>query len=247
MRQWLDHEANVILGTIRPQPIAQSSDTTQAPAIAVQPAVPTWHWNVDANAFFGFNYQIYAAWRHVYPGSVRDIAFTASRDGGRMFSAPVRVSDDAWVLEGCPENGPSMTADTRQRVHIAWPTLIQEPASAEPTLALFYAESHDGLLFTPRQRVPTEGVPRHVRIASHPGGAIAMVWEEGSDGTRRVALGLGTPAEGGRLRWQRRIISGAATATYPVLVSVEDGVVAAWVHDTGAGPGIRVERIVTAN
>ena len=88
---------------------------------------------------------IYAAWRHVYPGSVRDIAFTASRDGGRTFSAPVRVSEDGWVLEGCPENGPSMTVDTRQRVHIAWPTLIQEPASAEPTLALFYAESHDGL------------------------------------------------------------------------------------------------------
>ena len=139
---------------------------------------------------------IYAAWRHVYPGSVRDIAFTASRDGGRTFSAPVRVSDDGWVLEGCPENGPSMTVDTRQRVHIAWPTLIQEPASAEPTLALFYAESHDGLSFTPRQRVPTEGVPRHVRIASHPGGPVAMVWEEGSDGTRRVALGLGTPGRG---------------------------------------------------
>ncbi len=190
---------------------------------------------------------IYAAWRHVYPGSVRDIAFTASRDGGRTFSAPVRVSEDAWVLEGCPENGPSMTVDTRQRVHIAWPTLIQEPASAEPTLALFYAESHDGLSFTPRQRVPTEGVPRHVRIASHPGGPIAMVWEEGSDGTRRVALGLGTPDEGGRLRWQRRIISGAATATYPVLASVEDGVVTAWVHDTSAGPGVRVERVVTTN
>ena len=37
--------------------IAQSSDATQAPAIAIQPTVPTWHWNVDANAFFGFNYQ----------------------------------------------------------------------------------------------------------------------------------------------------------------------------------------------
>ena len=132
---------------------------------------------------------IYAAWRHVYPGSVRDIAFTASRDGGKTFSAPVRVSDDAWVLEGCPENGPSMTVGERQRVHIAWPTLIQEPASTEPTLALFYAESLDGLRFTPRQRVPTEGVPRHVRIASLSPGSIAMVWEEGSDGMRRVALG----------------------------------------------------------
>ena len=190
---------------------------------------------------------IYAAWRHVYPGSVRDIAFTASRDGGRTFSAPVRVSEDAWVLEGCPENGPSMTVDAQQRVHIAWPTLIHEPASAEPTLALFYAESHDGLRFTPRQRMPTEGVPRHVRIASYSGESIAMVWEEGSEGVRRVALGLGTPDEVGRTRWQRRVISGDATATYPVLASAEGGFVIAWVHDTGSGPGVRVERVVTAN
>ena len=59
--------------------------------------------------------------------------------------------------------------------------------------------------------------------------------------------GLGIPDESGRLRWQRRVISGNVTATYPVLASVEDGMVAAWVHDTGAGPGIRVERIVTTN
>jgi hypothetical protein len=190
---------------------------------------------------------IYAAWRHVYPGSVRDIAFIASRDGGRTFSAPVRVSDDAWVLEGCPENGPSMTVDLRQRVHIAWPTLIQEPVSAEPTLALFYAQSHDGVRFTPRQRLPTEGVPRHVRVASYSSGSIAVAWEEGSEGMRRVVLGLGAPDEDGRVKWQRRVISGDAIATYPVLAAAEDGVVIAWVHDTGAGPGVRVERFVTTN
>ena len=36
---------------------AQSADATQASANAVQSGAPTWQWNVDANAFFGFNYQ----------------------------------------------------------------------------------------------------------------------------------------------------------------------------------------------
>jgi hypothetical protein len=40
---------------------------------------------------------IYAAWRHVYPGNVRDIAVTMSRDGGRTFAPPVRISDDKWA------------------------------------------------------------------------------------------------------------------------------------------------------
>jgi hypothetical protein len=38
---------------------------------------------------------VYAAWRHVYPGNLRDIAFTMSRDGGRTFATPERVSSDA--------------------------------------------------------------------------------------------------------------------------------------------------------
>src|SRR5581483_2564508 len=35
----------------------------------------------------------YLAWRHVYPGNFRDIAFTLSRDGGKTFAPPIRVSE----------------------------------------------------------------------------------------------------------------------------------------------------------
>src|ERR1700710_3157521 len=77
---------------------------------------------------------LYAAWRHVYPGNIRDIAFTVSRDSGRTFADPVRVSDDRWVLDGCPENGPAMAIDGRNRVHIVWPTLVSgSTAGGEPT------------------------------------------------------------------------------------------------------------------
>ena len=105
---------------------------------------------------------IAAAWRHVYPGQMRDIAFTLSRDGGRSFTPPVRVSDDRWVLDGCPENGPAIALDGGGVVHVVWPTLIAgaRPGS-EGTPALFYAMSRDGRAFTPRWRVPTEGTPRH--------------------------------------------------------------------------------------
>ena len=59
----------------------------------------------------GADGSIFAAWRHVYPGNIRDIAFTMSRDGGRTFAPPARVSEDRWVLDGCPENGPAMAVD----------------------------------------------------------------------------------------------------------------------------------------
>ena len=60
-----------------------------------------------------------------------------------------------------------MAVDAKNRVHIVWPTLITEDADAsdEPTIALFYAMSADGKRFTPRQRIPTEGMPHHPQIA----------------------------------------------------------------------------------
>ncbi len=59
----------------------------------------------------GANGTVVAAWRHVYPGNTRDIALAKSSDGGRTFASPVRVSEDNWVLDGCPENGPAVAID----------------------------------------------------------------------------------------------------------------------------------------
>lgn len=48
----------------------------------------------------GANGELFAAWRHVYPGNLRDIAFTSSRDLGKTFVPISRVSEDRWMLEG---------------------------------------------------------------------------------------------------------------------------------------------------
>lgn len=90
---------------------------------------------------------IYAAWRHVYPGNMRDIAFTMSRDGGRSFEEPARVSEDEWQLDGWPENGPALAVDASKRIHVLWPTLVKD-GEAE-TLKLFHAFSADGRRFVP--------------------------------------------------------------------------------------------------
>src|SRR4029079_2845491 len=101
---------------------------------------------------------VFAGRRHVYPGNIRDIAFTMSRDGGNTFAVPLRVSEDKWVLEGCPDDGPAMAVDAKRRIHIVWPTLVDDAGADSPTIALFYATSGDGLRFTPRARIPSEGM-----------------------------------------------------------------------------------------
>jgi hypothetical protein len=185
---------------------------------------------------------IYAAWRHVYPGNVRDIAFTMSRDGGRSFSEPVRVSDDGWVLDGCPENGPAMVVDPQGTIHLVWPTLIPAVnAGSEPTLGLFHAASSDGRRFSPRRQIPTDGFPRHPQIAMSGDGRLLAMWDEEANATRRVAAAL-SPTEGpDGVRFTRMPIGGQERGEYPVVAGVEDGFVAVWTGGERARSVIQVE------
>jgi hypothetical protein len=181
----------------------------------------------------------YAAWRHVFAGNVRDIAFSMSADGGRTFADPVRVSRDNWVLDGCPENGPSLAVDDRRRIHVVWPTFVAGGAgSDEPTLALFYAESVDGRVFSTRQQVPTEGVPRHAQVVAGSRGEILVAWDEQANGARRVVVARGTVDDGGRVRFARQFIDDGAS--YPVLARGDRGVLVASTGGPAGKTRIRV-------
>jgi hypothetical protein len=186
---------------------------------------------------------IYAAWRHVYPGSLRDIAFTMSTDNGRTFSAPVRVSEDGWAIDGCPENGPSMTIARDGRIHIVWPTLVDmDIPGREPTMALFHATSADGQRFSARERIPTEGFPKHPQMTLAAGGELVATWDEQlSDGDRRIAAASGRADQTGRVRFRRRDVVGSGE--YPAVASANGGTLVAWTSGDGSRTTIGVARL----
>jgi hypothetical protein len=183
---------------------------------------------------------VVAAWRHVYPGNIRDIALTKSADGGRSFAPPVRVSEDNWVLDGCPENGPAVAIDQTNAIHVVWPTLVHDGGGGE-TLALFYSTSRDGQRFTTRQQIPTEGVPRHAQIALGPGATINVAWDEQINGTRRVVIARVRLGTANATRFTREPVTDR-TGTYPVIASLPDAVVVAWTDGSPAESVLRVAR-----
>jgi hypothetical protein len=173
---------------------------------------------------------LYLAWRHVYPGNMRDIAFTVSRDGGKTFASPVRVSEDKWQIDGCPEDGPSMAVDPRGTVHIVWPTVVTEGGG--PVKALFHSMTRDGKAFTPRERIPTEGqAANHPQVSIDAAGTLAVTWDEAASGVRRLASAVGHLDSTGRIRFARQASTGE-TGVYPVLASVGAG---SWVRAWTAG------------
>lgn len=174
----------------------------------------------------GANGEVHAAWRHVYPGDLRDMAFTTSRDGGRTFAPPQRVSEDRWMVTGCPDDGPAMAVDASGMVHLVWPTVL--PGDT-PQGALFYATARSGEPFGARVQVPTLGgrKPTHPQIVVGAGGRVVVAWDEVVNGERVASLRNvrqnpdGSPAFGA-------VVTIARDAMYPVLAATNRRVVAVW-------------------
>src|SRR5262245_5896311 len=180
---------------------------------------------------------IYAAWRHVYPGNMRDIAFTSSRDGGKTFSPPVRVSEDHWMLAGCPDDGPSIAVDQQQRIHIAWPTVVKDETTGESTKTIFYATSTDGKAFTTRLRLPTETASFHPQVMLAGGGLPVIAWEENRPGGGRRVVAAFAPD------YERIVVTGDARGTYPSLALVGRDTLAAWTSPQPEGSVIQIDVI----
>jgi hypothetical protein len=174
--------------------------------------------------------EIYAAWRHVFAGNMRDMGFTLSRDGGKTFTPLMRVSQDGWSIQGCPDDGPAMAVDAKGTIHLVWPTVKDEQG------VILYATSQDGRTFTTPRRLPGLGSrkPSHPQIAIGTNGNPVVAWDEVLQGVRHAAIhriGDARPAE----------VIGASTS-YPVMAATGTGLVAVWT----AGPpdrstiGVRV-------
>ena len=111
-------------------------------------------------------------------------------DGAESFAAPVRVHDDGWVLNGCPDIGPDVAVSEDGAVHAAWYT------GAPGRTGLWYARSTDrGTSFSaPVALLPAgHAPPSQVKLAT----AYHHFWAVWED--RRgipVRIRFGTPGEG---------------------------------------------------
>jgi hypothetical protein len=182
---------------------------------------------------------MYGVWRHVYPGDLRDMALTVSRDGGRTFSSPVRVSEDGWEFDGCPDNGPSVAVDASRRVHVAWPAPLDVK---NPTaMSLFYATSGDARRFTPRVRIPTEGNAGHVQILSADDGRPLIAWDESASGGRTVRFARVAATAGGAVTFEPASSVGAGK--YPALAATSEGSLLVWSQSQAGGSVIAVRRV----
>jgi BNR repeat-like domain len=101
---------------------------------------------------------------------IRDIYVTRFVDG--RWTAPAQVHTDGWKIDGCPINGPAVTAKGRD-VAVAWFTAPAGEGQA------FVAFSHDaGRTFDPPIRIDEGSGTGHVDAELLADGAVAVSWTE---------------------------------------------------------------------
>ncbi len=116
--------------------------------------------------------RLYVSWRQVLPGDFRHVAVSSTVDEGKHFTTPTIVSDDRWVLNGCPVSGPALALLPDGEVQVLWYSAGQNGETG-----LYSAISKDhGTSFGARSLVAggaTQGSP--VLVSN--GNGFAAVWE----------------------------------------------------------------------
>jgi hypothetical protein len=133
------------------------------------------------NLAVGNDGRVYVSWRQVLPGDYRHIAVTSSSDQGKTFAQATIVSNDEWVLKGCPVSGAALAAmDGTLRV-------LWYAGGDKGQRGIYVSESQDaGQTFSPRQLLAAgsaHGTPVLLREFV---GAATGVWQEGEGDKAQV-------------------------------------------------------------
>jgi len=158
---------------------------------------------------------IHVLYRGIINDSIRDMVHIVSEDGGKNFSAPQRISNDNWVINGCPHTGPSMT-ENNEGLHFAWFT-------GGGNKGCFYTQStNNGKSFIQPDRISSLG--SHPQISSFSNGELLVAWDESIQANNKYfkRIGVQKRTAAGTGKAQGFITSDTMTATYPVLVSIND-------------------------
>jgi hypothetical protein len=164
---------------------------------------------------------IVVAYRDRSADEIRDISVTRLANG--RWSDPVAVHADGWRIDGCPVNGPALSATGRD-VAVAWFSAPQEQGHS------FVAFSRDsGRTFGPPVRVDDEGSFGRVSVAHLSDGSAVVSWIELANGQatfriRRIGR------DGSRSAAANVFDVGSRRGTsYPRLVRGDRELVLAWV------------------
>jgi len=174
-----------------------------------------------------------AVYRDRSADEIRDIAVSRLVDG--KWTPPRTVHRDGWKIEGCPVNGPSVSAEGA-RVAVAWFTGVGGNGRA---WAAFSTDA--GRTFGTPVRVDGGAATGRVQIRVLNDGSAAVSWIESVESRSQLQLRRINP---NGIRTTSIVIAEGMGSSHPRLARDGDGLILAWVENTRGSTRVRTARAV---
>ncbi len=159
---------------------------------------------------------------------IRDMMLATSRDKGKSFTAPIRISQDDWAVDGCPHTGPSLCS-TKSGLFSFWYT------EGNGT-GIYYSFKQNGdQAFGQRQLISSFG--RHPQ-SSADDSRFAMVWEEIDDQSEQKFTNVLYQVSRGTEVKKDYLTPRDSNAYLPVITQTANGFLVAFLMETTNGVGV---------
>jgi hypothetical protein len=163
-----------------------------------------------------------AIYRNRTDDEVRDIYVSRHLEGQWQTGTP--VSDDGWVISGCPVNGPVIAADG-DRVAVAWFT----GANGEPRVKAAFS-TNAGKSFSEPVEIASKGASGHVGVSLVDQHSYVVSWME-SDGVGSYDVNLRALTFNGQMGPVGIVGRTSVSRTVPQMVLVGDKLIFAWTDE----------------
>jgi hypothetical protein len=176
--------------------------------------------------FIDKNNGIHVLYRAIINDSIRDMVHIVSTDG-KTFSQPQRISQDNWVISGCPHTGPAMT-ENKEGLQFTWFT------GGNGSGIYFNSSKDNGKTFTPRDSVSGKA-SKHCQITTLPNDDILIVWNESFPNGNKFSsrIGIEQRDANGNTTTKSYITSDTSNSSFPVIYPISaNKVVIAYTENT---------------
>ena len=165
---------------------------------------------------------------------IRDISMVRYSSG--EWTKPRTIHDDKWQINGCPVNGPAVSAKDDQ-VAVAWFTAKEDTPKVQLALS-----SDSGDTFSEPIVIASPETNGRVDTAILKAGAIAVSWIDITEAHAKIMLSLFSP-QGGLLHTSVIAKTSASRRSgFPIIESLGDSVFVTWT-DVGEIPQVKVARL----
>jgi hypothetical protein len=167
--------------------------------------------------------QVFIAWRKVFPGSIRDMVVSTSKDNGQSFPQEARVAEDGWQIQGCPESGASLLF-VKERLYIAWMTGGPDNRAR---IKLSWSDDGGAHFQSPLDASKEARDPNHPNLAQSENSQLRLCFQGRASSSNENQWSTISPfieeIDGDRLTNLQALANAGMTSTYPVLAIAADG------------------------